>query len=90
VRKPKFLSFREGGRALISIENGTKWFKHFGCNKKTKVTVPITSADNMCFNITLCSRMQLQKIRLSECNGIVPIGVVDKKHDFLKFLCQQF
>jgi uncharacterized protein YfaS (alpha-2-macroglobulin family) len=26
--------------------------------------------------------MQLQKIRLSECNGIVPIGVVDKKHDF--------
>ncbi len=74
----------EGGRALISIENGSKvvqtiWAK---TNKgETKVEVPITPemAPNVYFNITLlqphASTKNDSPIRMY---GIVPIEVIDK------------
>jgi alpha-2-macroglobulin len=74
----------EGGRALISIENGSKvvqtiWVK---TNKgETKVEVPITPemAPNVYFNITLlqphASTKNDSPIRMY---GIVPIEVIDK------------
>ena len=74
----------EGGRALISIENGTKVVQTlWAVTKKgeTKVTVPITSAmaPNVFFNITLLQPHATTKndspIRMY---GIVPIEVVDK------------
>ncbi|WP_026728564.1 alpha-2-macroglobulin family protein [Flavobacterium denitrificans] len=74
----------EGGRALISIENGSKvvqtlWVKTK--NGETKVEVPITGAmaPNVYFNITLlqphASTKNDSPIRMY---GIVPIEVVDK------------
>lgn len=74
----------EGGRALISIENGSKvvqtlWAKT--TKGETKVEVPITSAmaPNVYFNITLlqphASTKNDSPIRMY---GIVPIEVVDK------------
>jgi uncharacterized protein YfaS (alpha-2-macroglobulin family) len=74
----------EGGRALISIENGSKvvqtiWTKTQ--KGETKVEVPITSAmaPNVYFNITLlqphASTKNDSPIRMY---GIVPIEVVDK------------
>ncbi|MEN2414045.1 alpha-2-macroglobulin family protein [Flavobacterium mesophilum] len=74
----------EGGRALISIENGSKvvqtlWAKTK--NGETKVEVPITGAmaPNVYFNITLlqphASTKNDSPIRMY---GIVPIEVVDK------------
>jgi alpha-2-macroglobulin len=74
----------EGGRALISIENGSRvvetiWAKT--TKGETKVAVPITAAmaPNVYFNITLlqphASTKNDSPIRMY---GIVPIEVVDK------------
>lgn len=74
----------EGGRALISIENGTKVVQTLWAvteKGETKVEVPITSAmaPNVFFNITLLQPHATTKndspIRMY---GIVPIEVVDK------------
>ncbi|TGD58407.1 alpha-2-macroglobulin family protein [Flavobacterium humi] len=74
----------EGGRALISIENGAKvvqslWAKT--TKGETKVSIPITAAmaPNVYFNITLlqphASTKNDSPIRMY---GILPIEVVDK------------
>jgi uncharacterized protein YfaS (alpha-2-macroglobulin family) len=74
----------EGGRALVSIENGSKvvqtlWVKTQ--KGETKVEVPITGAmaPNVYFNITLlqphASTKNDSPIRMY---GIVPIEVIDK------------
>lgn len=74
----------EGGRALISIENGSRVVQTIWAetkNGETKVEVPITSAmaPNVYFNITLlqphASTKNDSPIRMY---GIVPIEVVDK------------
>ena len=74
----------EGGRALISIENGSKVVQTIWAETKqgeTKVEVPITGAmaPNVYFNITLlqphASTKNDSPIRMY---GIVPIEVVDK------------
>jgi uncharacterized protein YfaS (alpha-2-macroglobulin family) len=74
----------EGGRALISIENGSKVVQTIWAKTEkgeTKVEVPITSAmaPNVYFNITLlqphASTKNDSPIRMY---GIVPIEVVDK------------
>ena len=74
----------EGGRALISIENGTKVIQTLWATTQkgeTKVQVPITSAmaPNVFFNISLLQPHANTKndspIRMY---GIVPIAVVDK------------
>ena len=74
----------EGGRALISIENGTKVVQTLWATTtkgETKVEVPITAAmaPNVYFNITLLQPHATTKndspIRMY---GIVPIEVVDK------------
>ncbi|HOZ74748.1 MAG TPA: MG2 domain-containing protein [Flavobacterium sp.] len=74
----------EGGRALISIENGSKVIKALWVKTlkgETKVDVPITPdmAPNVYFNITLLQPHATTKndspIRMY---GIVPIEVVDK------------
>jgi len=74
----------EGGRALISIENGSKvvkalWVKTL--KGETKVDVPITPemAPNVYFNITLLQPHATTKNDLPiRMYGIVPIEVVDK------------
>ncbi|MBP4139458.1 alpha-2-macroglobulin family protein [Flavobacterium geliluteum] len=74
----------EGGRALISIENGSKvvqtlWAKT--TQGETKIEIPITAAmaPNVYFNITLlqphASTKNDSPIRMY---GIVPIEVIDK------------
>ncbi|MFH7016716.1 alpha-2-macroglobulin family protein [Flavobacterium sp. FlaQc-47] len=74
----------EGGRALISIENGSKVVQTIWAKTQkgeTKVEVPITSAmaPNVYFDITLlqphASTKNDSPIRMY---GIVPIEVVDK------------
>jgi uncharacterized protein YfaS (alpha-2-macroglobulin family) len=74
----------EGGRALVSIENGSKVVQTLWVETKkgeTKVEVPITAAmaPNVYFNITLlqphASTKNDSPIRMY---GIVPIEVVDK------------
>ncbi|SNR67187.1 alpha-2-macroglobulin [Flavobacterium sp. ov086] len=74
----------EGGRALISIENGSKVVQTIWAKTQkgeTKVEVPITAAmaPNVYFNITLlqphASTKNDSPIRMY---GIVPIEVVDK------------
>jgi len=74
----------EGGRALVSIENGSKVIQTLWVETKkgeTKVEIPITAAmaPNVYFNITLlqphASTKNDSPIRMY---GIVPIGVVDK------------
>ncbi len=74
----------EGGRALISVENGTKVVRTFWIKTlqgETNVDIPITSAmaPNVYFNITLLQPHATTKndspIRMY---GIVPIEVVDK------------
>ncbi|SHG02868.1 alpha-2-macroglobulin family protein [Flavobacterium johnsoniae] len=74
----------EGGRALISIENGSRVVQTIWAetkNGETKVEVPITGAmaPNVYFNITLlqphASTKNDSPIRMY---GIVPIEVVDK------------
>jgi uncharacterized protein YfaS (alpha-2-macroglobulin family) len=74
----------EGGRALISIENGSKVVQTLWAKTKkgeTKVEIPITAAmaPNVYFNITLlqphASTKNDSPIRMY---GIVPIEVVDK------------
>ncbi|KAF2507947.1 hypothetical protein EYY60_18540 [Flavobacterium zhairuonense] len=74
----------EGGRALISIENGSKVVQTLWAKTRqgeTKVEVPITGAmaPNVYFNITLlqphASTKNDSPIRMY---GIVPIEVVDK------------
>ena len=74
----------EGGRALVSIENGSKVIQTLWVETKkgeTKVEIPITGAmaPNVYFNITLlqphASTKNDSPIRMY---GIVPIGVVDK------------
>ncbi|MGO4772420.1 alpha-2-macroglobulin [Flavobacterium sp. W22_SRS_FK3] len=89
----------DGGRALISIENGSRVIQTIWAetkNGETKVEVPITGAmaPNVYFNITLlqphASTKNDSPIRMY---GIVPIEVVDKNtilaptinmHDVLK------
>jgi hypothetical protein len=74
----------EGGRALISIENGAKVVQTLWAKTKkgeTKVEVPITAAmaPNVYFNITLlqphASTKNDSPIRMY---GIIPIEVIDK------------
>jgi uncharacterized protein YfaS (alpha-2-macroglobulin family) len=74
----------EGGRALISIENGSRVVQTIWAKTQkgeTKVEIPITStmAPNVYFNITLlqphASTKNDSPIRMY---GIVPIEVVDK------------
>jgi len=74
----------EGGRALISVENGSKVVQTFWAKTQkgeTKVEIPITGAmaPNIYFNITLLQPHATSKndspIRLY---GIVPIEVIDK------------
>jgi len=74
----------EGGRALVSIENGSTVVKTLWVETKkgeTKVEVPVTAemAPNVYFNITLLQPHATTKndspIRMY---GIVPIEVVDK------------
>ncbi len=74
----------EGGRALISVENGSKVVQTFWAKTQkgeTKVDIPITAAmaPNIYFNITLLQPHATSKndspIRLY---GIVPIEVIDK------------
>ena len=86
VGENAYISFpsSEGGRALISIENGSKVVQTLWAETQkgeTKVNVPITSgmAPNVYFNITLlqphASTKNDSPIRMY---GIVPIEVVDK------------
>lgn len=79
-----FIPSSEGGRALISIENGTKVVKQFWAKTKkgeTEVSLPITSemAPNVYINVTLLQPHANTKndspIRMY---GIIPIEVVDK------------
>ncbi|MFM9987962.1 alpha-2-macroglobulin family protein, partial [Flavobacterium sp.] len=74
----------EGGRALISIENGAKVVQTLWAKTKkgeTKVEVPITAAmaPNVYFNITLlqphASTKNDSPIRMY---GIIPVEVIDK------------
>lgn len=74
----------EGGRALISIENGSRVLQSLWATTQkgeTKVEIPITAAmaPNVYFNITLLQPHATTKndspIRLY---GIVPVGVIDK------------
>ncbi|MFP9100327.1 alpha-2-macroglobulin family protein [Flavobacterium sp. RHBU_24] len=74
----------EGGRALISLENGSKVVKTYWAETKkgeTQVVIPITGAlaPNVYVNITLlqphASTKNDSPIRLY---GIVPIAVIDK------------
>lgn len=74
----------EGGRALVSIENGSKVVQTLWVKTKqgeTKVEIPITAAmaPNVYFNITLlqphASTKNDSPIRMY---GIVPVEVVDK------------
>lgn len=74
----------EGGRALISVENGSRVLQSFWATTQkgeTKVAIPITAemAPNVYFNITLLQPHATTKndspIRLY---GIVPVGVIDK------------
>lgn len=74
----------EGGRALISVEDGAKVVKTLWANTtkgETKVSLPITAdmAPNVFLNVTLlqphASTVNDSPIRLY---GIVPIGVLDK------------
>ena len=74
----------EGGRALISLENGSKVVKTFWANTtkgETKVEIPVTPemAPNVYINITLlkphASTENDTPIRMY---GIIPIEVVDK------------
>lgn len=74
----------EGGRAFISIENGSKvvqtlWAKTL--KGETKVSIPITAtmAPNVYFNITLLQPHASTKNDLPiRMYGIVPIEVIDK------------
>ena len=74
----------EGGRALISIENGAKVVQTIWAKTQkgeTKVSVPITAAmaPNVYFNITLlqphASTKNDSPIRMY---GIIPVEVIDK------------
>lgn len=78
-----FLSSK-GGRALISVENGTKILKTIWANTKdveTQVSIPITKemAPNVYFNITLlqphANTVNDSPIRMY---GVVPIEVINK------------
>ena len=74
----------EGGRALISIENGSKVVKALivkTLKGETRVNVPITPemAPNVYFNITLLQPHATTKNDLPiRMYGIVPIEVIDK------------
>nr|WP_255557629.1 MG2 domain-containing protein [Flavobacterium taihuense] len=74
----------EGGRAFISIENGSKVVQTLWAKTQkgeTKVTIPITAsmAPNVYFNITLLQPHASTKNDLPiRMYGIVPIEVVDK------------
>lgn len=74
----------EGGRALISIENGSKVMQTLWAKTQqgeTKVEVPITSAmaPNVYFNITLLQPHASTKNDLPiRMYGIIPIEVIDK------------
>ncbi|PVX45481.1 hypothetical protein C8C85_1277 [Flavobacterium sp. 103] len=74
----------EGGRAFISIENGSKVVQTLWAETKkgeTKVSIPITAsmAPNVYFNITLLQPHASTKNDLPiRMYGIVPIEVVDK------------
>lgn len=79
-----FFPSSEGGRALISVENGTKVVKTLWAKTKdgeTSVELPVTAdmAPNVYLNITLLQPHAFTKndspIRMY---GIVPIEVVDK------------
>ena len=79
-----FFPSSEGGRALISVENGTKVLKTLWAKTKkgeTTVELPITGdmAPNVYINISLlqphASTKNDSPIRMY---GVVPIGVVDK------------
>ncbi len=79
-----FFPSSEGGRALISVENGTKVIKTLWAKTEkgeTTVELPITGemAPNVYINISLlqphASTKNDSPIRMY---GIVPIGVVDK------------
>jgi uncharacterized protein YfaS (alpha-2-macroglobulin family) len=74
----------EGGRALISIENGSRVIQTLWATTQkgeTKVEVPITAAmaPNVYFNITLLQPHASTKNDLPiRMYGIVPIEVIDK------------
>lgn len=74
----------EGGRALISIENGSKIVQTLWAKTQkgeTKVEIPITAAmaPNVYFNITLLQPHASTKNDLPiRMYGIVPIEVIDK------------
>jgi uncharacterized protein YfaS (alpha-2-macroglobulin family) len=74
----------EGGRAFISIENGSKVVQTLWAmtqKGETKVTIPITAAmaPNVYFNITLLQPHASTKNDLPiRMYGIVPIEVIDK------------
>ncbi|WP_300977216.1 alpha-2-macroglobulin [Flavobacterium sp.] len=74
----------EGGRAFISIENGSKVVQTLWAKTQkgeTKVTIPITAAmaPNVYFNITLLQPHATTKNDLPiRMYGIVPIEVIDK------------
>ncbi|WP_281323647.1 MG2 domain-containing protein [Flavobacterium sp. IMCC34518] len=74
----------EGGRAFISIENGSKVLQTLWAKTQkgeTKVTIPITAAmaPNVYFNITLLQPHATTKNDLPiRMYGIVPIEVIDK------------
>jgi alpha-2-macroglobulin len=74
----------EGGRAFISIENGSKVVQTLWAKTQkgeTKVSIPITSAmaPNVYFNITLLQPHASTKNDLPiRMYGIVPIEVIDK------------
>jgi len=74
----------EGGRAFISIENGSKVVQTLWAKTQkgeTKVTIPISAsmAPNVYFNITLLQPHASTKNDLPiRMYGIVPIEVVDK------------
>ncbi|MFV8345168.1 alpha-2-macroglobulin family protein [Flavobacterium sp. ZB4P13] len=74
----------EGGRAFISVENGSKVVQTLWAKTQkgeTKVTIPITAsmAPNVYFNITLLQPHASTKNDLPiRMYGIVPIEVIDK------------
>ncbi|MEO8254633.1 MAG: MG2 domain-containing protein, partial [Flavobacterium sp.] len=74
----------QGGRALVSVENGSKviqtlWVETKKGETKVEITITGAMAPNVYFNITLLQPHASSKNDLPiRMYGIVPIGVVDK------------
>ncbi len=87
-----FLPVTENGRALISIENGSKVLsKRWAMLKKgkNKITIPITKemTPNIFFNVTLLQAHQDKKNDLPiRLYGIIPVSVDDPRTNLTPIL----